>query len=177
MALPHVWCDAGMDLAHFHLLFGNSIRAWLDWDALDTASVQVTDEVVTSPADLGHLYTVWYAGPHGEAGDWRNADHSPQTVAEAAASPGSWTEDKKRRIDIFREQYSTLSEPLVTLAPAYRAYENLILLDSSHRCVAAYLAGIKIRMLVLAIEGPVDSHVLPDLGWFIRNKPFDSLGA
>lgn len=156
-----------MNLSDFQALFQGNIRAWLDWDALNCSTATITENIVTSRKDLGDIYTVWFVGPRGDPGDWRDPNHRPLRVDEASRALDSLTSDKKKRIQYLATQYAALNEPLVLLTPTYQAGQRMILLDVSHRIVAAYLAEISVRMLSLCIHGPQDAKVLPDLHWFL----------
>lgn len=59
-----------MDVSDFKTLFGESIRTWLDWDALDDENARVEDLVLSSREDIGALYTVWHVDPEGNPGEW-----------------------------------------------------------------------------------------------------------
>ena len=148
-----------MDVAEFKTLFGDSIRAWIDWGALDDGNVLVEDLVLSSRQDVGNLYTVWHVDPEGSPGEWSHPQHRPLTVAEAAAK--EWPEERQRKIDHIRETCAEESEPVQLTIPAYRTVDSLVVLDSSHRLVGAYLSGADLRLLLVVLDGPDSSLVLP----------------
>lgn len=153
-----------MNLDSFHRLFGEAIRAWLDWDELSGANVEIRQHAITDRAELGRLLTVWYADPQGDPGDWRESTHTPMTVEQAANTPASWKRGAAERVGQFQCQFLKGEEPPVLLLPAYEIGDRVLLLDGSHRAIALRLSGLGPRLLVCALAGPVDARVAPDLG-------------
>jgi hypothetical protein len=158
-----------MDVSDFKTLFGGSIRTWLDWEALDDENAAVQDMVISTRQDLGNLYTVWHVDPEGNPGEWSHPQHRPLPVAEAAFR--QWPEGRQEKIERLRQEFAGRAEPAVLTLPAYRAGEDLIVLDSSHRAVAAYLAEVDLRVLVIVLDGPFSSLVLPGLARFGDTEP------
>lgn len=152
-----------MKLAEFHALFGPSVRAQLDWDRLEAAGASVAVEALTSRAALGHLLTVWAAGPGGAERNIREAGAVPLTVAQASAAVTAWPV-RRARIEQF-EQHMTAgvrgTEPLLLTLPAYAVGGRWVILDSTHRAVAAYITALGVSVVVLTITGPLDNGVLP----------------
>ncbi|GAA1772299.1 hypothetical protein [Kocuria aegyptia] len=148
-----------MDVSDFRTLFGDDIRAWLDWDALDDENTRVEDLVVSSRQELGELYTVWHVDPEGNPGEWSHPQHRPQTLADAAAK--QWPEDRQAKIEHLRQEFAEDSGPVQLTVPAYRAEGSLVVLDSNHRLVGAYLSGADLRVLLVVLNGPSSSLILP----------------
>ncbi|MGX5357097.1 hypothetical protein [Kocuria sp. KH4] len=151
-----------MDVSDFKTLFGDSIRTWLDWDALDDENAQVEDLVLSSREDIGRLYTVWHVDPEGNPGEWSHPQHRPLTVAQAADA--SWPEGRQAKLDRIREELADDDgEPVVLALPVYRADDNLVVLDSNHRIVGTYRAETELRVLLVVLAGPASSLILPGL--------------
>lgn len=127
-----------MDLAAFEAVFRGGIRAQLAWEIVADASAGVVEHVLTAPGALGPLRTVWYTGADGREGSWRDPDSVALTVAEAASA--RWSEDRQRTIEGFRRMFASAREPVVLVFPAYVVGSSLLLLDGSHRAVAAHVA-------------------------------------
>lgn len=157
-----------MDLDAFHRLFGAAIRAWLAWDELGD-DVRIRQQVITDRSELGRLLTVWYTGPEGEPGNWRESTHTPMTVDQAASTPTSWTAGAAERVGRFQSLFLSGQEPPVLLFPAYAIGDRVLLLDGSHRAIALHRTGLGPQVLVCAVAGPVDHRVLPDLGRWSSN--------
>lgn len=152
-----------MNLDAFHELFGESIRAWLDWDELESGDAVIRQRVITNRAELGRLLTVWYTDPAGRPGDWRESTHTPMTVEQAAEKRGSWKNGAAERVEFFRHQFSQGKEHPVLLLPAFEVGDRVLLLDGSHRAIALLSSGLDPRMLACVISGPVSVRALPDL--------------
>lgn len=148
-----------MDVSDFRTLFGDDIRAWLDWDALDDENTRVGVLVVSSRQELGDLYTVWHVDPEGNPGEWSHPQHRPQTLAQAAAK--QWPGARQDKIEHMRQEFAEEQGPVQLTIPAYRTDGSLVVLDSNHRLVGAYLSGADLRVLLIVLDGPSSSLILP----------------
>ncbi|MGX1763173.1 hypothetical protein ACWIG5_40855, partial [Streptomyces lydicus] len=63
-----------------------------------------------------------------------------------------------------RDRLEASTEPFVLLLPTYRVADELLLLDSSHRVMAGYLARAEVRALIMTLVAPLSPDLLPDLG-------------
>lgn len=152
------------DFDDFARLFSGSIRAQLDWRALAELSVPVTQQVRVGWAALGELRTVWHVDADGRPADWFDPGATALTVREAAALHDSWPRARQQRVAAFRAQLEASTEPFVLLLPTYRVADELLLLDSSHRVMAGYLAQAEVRALIMTLVAPLSPDLLPDLG-------------
>ncbi|MEX5258949.1 hypothetical protein [Kocuria sp. CPCC 205263] len=148
-----------MDVSDFRTLFGDDIRAWLDWGAVDDENSRIEDLVVSSREELADLYTVWHVDPEGNPGEWSHPQHRPLTLAEAAAK--QWPEDRQGKIEQMRQEFAEEAGPVQLTVPAYRTEGFLVVLDSNHRLVGAYLSEVDLRVLLVVLDGPSSSQVLP----------------
>lgn len=152
-----------MNIVEFQTLFSGSIRAMVSWQRLLDADPPIDTVVTADLRFLGQLRTVWYRDADGGPGDWKYPDHEPMTVAEAASTPQSWTTEKTDKIESLRRHFLTYAEPNQLLLPCYQLQDGYLLLDASHRTVAAFLAGKETRTLMLVISGPLEHAILADL--------------
>lgn len=152
-----------MHIDEFRRLFADNIRALVAWDRLHDSAVTISERVVADRAALGELRTVWYRSDEGGLGDWRDPTSVPMSVSEAVTHRDIWTRDRSDRIEAFGKDYQRYAEPVVMVIPAYETPLGALMLDATHRVVAAYLANVEVRLLVLGIEGPLSAEVLPDL--------------
>lgn len=148
-----------MDVSDFRTLFGDDIRAWLDWDALDDGNTHVEDLVLSSRRTLGDLYTVWHVDPEGNPGEWSHPQHRPQTLTQAAEK--KWPDDRQEKTERMRQEFAEESGPVQLTVPAYRTEGSLVVLDSNHRLVGGYLSNADLRGLLVVLDGPSSSLVLP----------------
>lgn len=155
-----------MDIGDFITVFKDGgVRAWLDWDALEDAGCAVREQFSRSPDVLGGLFTVWYQTADGTDGDWRNPGDRPLRVAECADAMDIWPADRRDRIHGFADAFRGDDRPVQLVLPAYAVGgDGAVLLDGTHRAVAAHLSGADVRIMLFVLDGPLDPRVLPDLG-------------
>lgn len=154
-----------MNFNEYQTIFKDSgMRAWIAWDILDGLRCDISETYTRSADVLSRFYTVWYISPDGLNGDWRNAQDSPLRVGDAIQTINSWPDHRKQKVAAFRKSFAQRREPVQLVLPAYAPNDrDTILLDGTHRAVAAYLARVSIRLLVFAVRGPCNVDVLPDL--------------
>lgn len=148
----------------FVLLFGDGcIRAQLNWAKLER-DCRIEASVSRSRAVLGDLYTVWYSGPEGHDSEFRDADARPLRVRETEFTEATWPAARAERIAEFERRYRADGRPVHLPLPVYVLDDGeLLLLDGTHRAVAAHRSGVDVRLLLFAVHGPVDQAMLPDL--------------
>ncbi|MBB5955781.1 hypothetical protein FHS29_002362 [Saccharothrix tamanrassetensis] len=146
-----------MTLAEFVALFGDgSVRVLLDWDALGARGCPV-DQVVSRSVDvLGDLFTVWYA----EGAEYTATGARPLRVRDVTLSG----DVRGERVLAIERSYRAAGRPVQLTLPVYALpQERYLLLDATHRSVAAFRSGLPVRLLLCVLRGPVDAAVLPDL--------------
>jgi hypothetical protein len=156
-----------VELQSFQSLFESSIRVMLNWELLAATSTRVHVDVLAGREALGDLHTVWYQNEDGGEGRFDDAHSRMLTVAEAAVSPEAFPLDRLLAVsaieDSLRAQHRP-EEPVLLTLPCYRADNQRLLLDATHRAVATYLSGLDVRILLLELAGPVTAAAVPDLG-------------
>lgn len=154
-----------MDVRDFETIFRDSeMGVRLSWDALGNSDITVKEIYSRSREMLAGLHTVWYVTPDGKNGDWRNGPNRPLRVGEVIQTFDTWPAKRVAGIDSFRKQFEGLGHPIQLTLPVYAPNDrDLIILDGTHRAVAAYLAQKDVRLLVFALRGPRDPGMLPDL--------------
>lgn len=157
-----------MNFNEFEEIFRDSeMRAWLSWESLRQADVGVREIYSRSREVLAHFSTVWYTTPDGQNGDWRNASDRPLRVGEATQTFDNWPTGRAARVEDFRAQFKKSEYPIQLTLPAYAPNDrDIIILDGTHRTVAAYLTQKEVRLIVFALQGPCDAAVLPDLAHY-----------
>lgn len=154
-----------MNFSEYRTIFKDSgLRAWIAWDILDGLRCNIKETYTRSTELLSGLYTIWYVSPDGTSGDWRNSQDNPLRVGNAIKAINSWPEERKRRVSYFQDSFARRRGPIQLVLPAYAPNNHdTIILDGTHRAVAAYLARVDIRLIIFAVRGPRDREILPDL--------------
>ncbi|MFB9249034.1 hypothetical protein ACFFWE_12410 [Sphaerisporangium melleum] len=143
------------------------IGAWLDWDAVTSSDCQVSETCSRSREYLAGLYTMWYATPDDTDGDWRGERDRPLRVGEARRTSRSWPQGRASGVTRLRDAFVRENRPVHLVLPGYSLGNGrVLLLDGTHRAVAAHLSGLEVRVMVFSIEGPLDAAVLPDLAHY-----------
>jgi hypothetical protein len=155
---------APVPVGDFARFFGDGgIRARLDWTRLAT---ECRIEAFTSRSRelLADLRTVWYAGADGRDREFRDADARPLRVRETGRTEASWPEGRAARITGFEARFRGDGGPIQLPLPVYVLGDGgFLLLDGTHRAVAAHRTGADARLLLFAVHGPLDEGMLPDL--------------
>jgi hypothetical protein len=148
----------------FAALFGDGgIRARLDWTRL-AGECRIEAFTSRSRALLGDLRTVWYAGPDGRDREFRDADAQPLRVRETGRTEATWPAGRAARIAGFEDRYRADAGSAQLPLPVYALGDDeFLLLDGTHRSVAAHRAGVAARLLIFVVHGPVEEAMLPDL--------------
>lgn len=155
-----------VDLTQYRSLFQPVIRASLDWVALARLGAAVSVEVADSRDALGAVHTVWYADADGAETGYAQPGARPLTIAEVAEVLPRWEGKHPERVAEFEADMlarSRQGEPLLLTLPAYAVRGGWLLMDSTHRAVAAYRSGLPVRLLLLGLLAPVDAAILADL--------------
>ncbi len=158
-----------MRVREFEAVFRDAgVRAWLDWNALHDGGIAVQETFSVDRDLLGDLFTVWYLAPDGTPGDWRNDADNPVRVRRASESLAAWPADRTERIERLADEYREYRNPVQLVIPAVSAGpQATVLLDGNHRAVAAYRAGVAVRIFLFVLHGEIPRDLLPDLRHFV----------
>ncbi|OCB30997.1 hypothetical protein A5676_08670 [Mycobacterium malmoense] len=151
------------DIHDFATLFRGNVRAQLNWARLLELGSPVTQIVTADRSMLGGLRTVWYFNSLGDPVDWFTEGAHRKSVYQVIELQAQWPQERLQRIAYFRQRIREAVDPYVVLLPTYRLRDGLLLLDATHRVVAGLLESADIRALIMTVEGPLSSDLLPDL--------------
>lgn len=154
---------SGINIHDFVTVFDATVRAWLDWSRVLTECT-VDESFSDSRAELGELFTVWYAGPRGQHAGYDGPGARPLRVGETSLTEATWPTERATKIETMSASHAgSAREPVVLPLPAYRVGAGAVILDGTHRAVAAYRARAEVRLMLFILDGPTDPEILPDL--------------
>ncbi|MFI0366485.1 hypothetical protein ACH35V_01315 [Actinomadura sp. 1N219] len=140
------------------------MRAQLSPDQLGDPRQRVEERFSTSRQKLGDLHTVWYTDSAGRQCEWDDFEAVAHTVRLASENLKRWDRDRADRLDLLIRRFHTETEPVQLVVPALAVDgERALILDGTHRAVAAYHAGVSVTALVYALRVPLAPKTLPDL--------------
>jgi hypothetical protein len=152
-----------MTVTQFVDAFQNSVRVQLAWERLASPEFSVTHAVCRSTDLLGSMFTVWYEDQYGGDGDWRRPGR-PLRVSQAGKTELDWPAERRQRVSSFERMYAQALEPVRLELPTYALSKGgLLILDGTHRAVAAHRALVKVWLHLHTVHGPINEDILPDL--------------
>ncbi|MBW8486972.1 hypothetical protein [Actinomadura parmotrematis] len=140
------------------------MRAQLSPDVVTDPRYSVLECFSGSRSLLGDLRTVWYTTPEGAQTDWHHPGAVAHDVRQAAARREGWDTARRARLAELERLFRREGEPVQLVLPALRVRADRdLLLDGTHRAVAAYRADVPVTLLLFTLCGPLPDTVLPDL--------------
>ena len=158
-----------MNTEDFIRMFGSGpIRALLDWSRIAEPEVIVHHDFHTSLDRLARMHTLWYADPTGRLASYTDPTAAPLTVGQAAVLDMSDVPKRQQTLDVFTERAGRSTEPVQLVLAAYRLQDRRdVLLDGTHRAVAAVRANACVTVFSFVLVGPADPGILPDLSHYL----------
>src|SRR4028118_175427 len=149
----------------FKSFFKGSIRIKLDWQRLRSKEVTVNLSVFDELEHPSAWYLPWYFNDLNEEVSYLVANANPLTLADI---PKAISRLNSRRRDKIQELLSgfinTTPEPVQVVIATYALPDGKhLIMDGNHRSSALILAGVKTRLMVFEMLGPLDKELLPDL--------------
>ena len=152
----------------FVQMFGDgSVKALLNWRRVNDSLFQVKESFSHSLDYLGNLSTVWYVDGEGHQTDCYFDGARPMTVHQAAQARDSWQPERQIRIAEFEKTFAAHREYVQLILPGYEIVSKTLILDGTHRSVAAYRLRMPVRLFVFSLRGPVNEELLPDLRHYL----------
>lgn len=143
------------------------IRPQLNWAAFAVNNWPVHIWRTADFAQVEILTTLVYASGDSVGVSFNAEGASPLSVRDAAVKIGSFPEDKRQIVRGSEASYIKNGTARLTI-PAYDLGEKgFLILDGNHRTIALSLARQPFQLDVLAIRGPIDPGIMPDLKHFV----------
>ncbi|WP_327286861.1 hypothetical protein [Streptomyces sp. NBC_01198] len=162
-----------MNTTEFTRMFGSGqIRARLDWSRITEPDVLVEQDFHTSVDRLAEMTTMWYADAEGRPVDYAAPNASPLTVREAAALDMSTVPRREEDLSLYTDRAARSPAPVQLVLAAYYLYSGShLILDGTHRAVAAIRARAPAAVFSFVLRGPLDAAILPDLSHHLAGDP------
>ncbi|MGW6486193.1 hypothetical protein [Streptomyces sp. NPDC055056] len=160
-----------MTTEEFVMLFGSSghVRASLDWSRVTDLRLPVQQRFHTSPDRLGMMNTLWYVGPDGTPAEYTHPRADPLSTRQAAVADMRALPQRETTLGALTQQAAKCPEPVQLVLPAYRLPNGAdLILDGTHRAVAALRAQARVTVFLYVLLGPADPKILPDLAYYLR---------
>lgn len=161
-----------MEPEAFAHAFKGEIRVLLTWTRVHLPEISVEERTIEDRGALAMLRTVWYVTPDGRLGDWRAPENRALRVGEAGASHDVLPPESRTHIAAFQEAFRQSPGPVELDLPAYGLPGGeALVLDGTHRLVAACVAEVGVRIRLATLRGPIDPRILPDLAHYVYGSP------
>lgn len=136
----------------------------LDWQRLRSEEVTVNLSIFDELEHHSSWYLPWYFNDIDEEVSYLVANANPLTLADI---PQAMTRINSRRRDQIQELLSAFintTQPVQIVIATYALPDGKhLIMDGNHRSSALILAGVKARLMVFEVLGPLDKELLPDL--------------
>jgi hypothetical protein len=158
--------QSGMPFSEFERFFRPHVRVLFAWQQLERLAPRTRFRVLSTQRGLGSLFCPWYVNGSGQIVGYGDPDARPLTVPAAAEI--EWPLKRTVAVQQLAKSFRKADVPVQVVLPAYviDARRDL-LLDGNHRAVALIAARVPFRALIVAVEGPVNPEILPDLAHFV----------
>ena len=146
------------------------IRVELNWEAIRRDCV-VVPRVVVSWAEVGDWYFPWYVNDAGEETSYDSEDANPIGVGSLSRESVHLGASRVERIEELRDSFANVGERVQLIAPAYFLNDDQgLFLDGCHRLAALLPLDLSVRILILALKGPINPGILPDLRFWAAER-------
>jgi hypothetical protein len=158
--------NTGMAFSEFERFFRPHVRVLLAWRQLERLAPSTRFRILSTERDLRSLFCPWYVNGSGQTVGYGDPDARPLTVSAAAEI--EWPLKRTVAVQQLAKAFRKGHVPVQVVLPAYAIdVRRDLLLDGNHRAVALVVARLRFRALIVAVEGPVNPEMLPDLAHFV----------
>ncbi|WRH66460.1 MAG: hypothetical protein RSE13_23285 [Planktothrix sp. GU0601_MAG3] len=149
----------------FQSFFNLSIRIQLDWERLKSEKVTVIMSVFDQLENPSAWYLPWYFNDLKEDVGYSVANASPLTLADIPKAINLLHSSRRDKIQELLNGFINTTQQPIQLVIATYALPNgeHLIMDGNHRSSALILAGVKAKLMVFEICGPIDQELIPDL--------------
>jgi hypothetical protein len=161
--------DRPMDVAAFADYFVALIRVRLDWDLITPETHSVRLSVVDSANDFSDWHFPWYQDASGNDTSLACPDAVPLKVAAIANRWEYLDASRREAIDGATRSILSMGPPArLVLATHTLPSGGRLVMDGNHRLAGLRRAAVDFVALEVALCGPIDPAVLPDLRFWMH---------
>jgi len=149
----------------FKSFFMGSIRIKLDWQRLRSKEVTVNLSIFDELEHPSAWYLPWYFNDIDEEVSYLVANANPLTLADIPKAISRLNSRRREKIQYLLSGFiNTTPQPVQFVIATYALPDGKhLIMDGNHRSSALILAGVKARLMVFEMLGPLDKELLPDL--------------
>jgi len=149
----------------FQSFFDRSIRIQLNWEKLKNEKVTVRMSVFDQLENPSAWYLPWYFNDLKEDVGYSVANANPLTLADIPKAISHLKSNRRDKIQELLNRFINTTQQPIQLVIATYALPNgkHLIMDGNHRSSALILAGVKAKLMVFEICGPIDEELIPDL--------------
>ncbi|CAD5974447.1 hypothetical protein PCC9214_04051 [Planktothrix tepida] len=149
----------------FQAFFHASIRIQLNWQRLKIEKITVKITVFDQLENPSAWYLPWYFNNLYEEVSYLESNANPLTLADIPKAINRLDSGRRDKIqELLNEFINTTQQPVQLVIATYALPNGKhLIMDGNHRSSALILAGVKARLMVFEICGPIDKELIPDL--------------
>jgi hypothetical protein len=157
-----------MNAQDFCRYFMPFVRVHLNWKLVEEHGWPVHVSVVSNIEHFRSWYSPWYTDATGHEVDWEHPGASVISVGNVPERLTALKPDRAEKIRMLAEAYENEPQPVQLVTALYAlGRSKYLVLDGNHRLAALSFGGCDARIMSVALHGPVDESVLPDLRHFL----------
>jgi len=140
------------------------VRVLLDWEQLESGRFAVQLTTVSEPTSLDYWYTPWYFDAQGNEVSYDMGTATPVSISQAADGLKGLSSARQQSIEELTIEFSRRSDPIqIPVAMYTLTHGRCLVLDGSHRLIAAAISKRPFIILSFVVHGPLNASILPDL--------------
>ncbi|MBE9142137.1 hypothetical protein [Planktothrix mougeotii] len=149
----------------FQSFFHTSIRIQLNWQRLKIEKATVKISIFDQLENPSAWYLPWYFNNLHEEVSYLASNANPLTLADIPKAINRLDSGRRDKIQELLNRFINANpEPVQIVIAAYALPDGKhLIMDGNHRSSALILAGVKARLMVFEICGPIDKELIPDL--------------
>ncbi|MFB2876621.1 hypothetical protein ACE1CC_06990 [Aerosakkonemataceae cyanobacterium BLCC-F46] len=148
----------------FKSFFNGSIRIKLDWESLISEQVTINMSFFEELENPSSWYLPWYLNDVDEEVSYLAPNARQLTLADIPKAINHLNSKRRDKIQELLSRFINSTQPVQLVIATYALPDGKhLIMDGNHRSSALILAGVKARLMVFEMFGPLDPELLPDL--------------